>query len=31
LPILNIKDPTRNSAYRAPVLNKDIFEKVVDN
>jgi hypothetical protein len=31
LPILNIKDPTRNSSYRAPVLDKDIFEKVVDN
>lgn len=26
LPILNIKDPTRNKAFRGPKLNKNLFE-----
>ena len=31
LPILNIKDPTRNSSYRGPILDKDNWVRVLDN
>jgi hypothetical protein len=31
LPILNIKDPTRNASYRGPILDKDIWVRIVDN